>query len=97
VRNPLSARERRAIKIGMSRSAHAISRLLARSAGVPDPPIRWRIGPHDGPWFDNVLATLDIDGRRLDLRIEKALPEDEERRGEEHERRLETVLERRLA
>jgi PhoD-like phosphatase len=97
VRNPLDSRERRAIKLGMTRAAHAAARLLARSAGVPDPPIRWRIGPDDGPWFDNVLATLDIDGRRLDLRIERALPEDEERRGEEHGRRLETVLERRLA
>ena len=79
----------------MSTPAHFVGRLLARSAGVRDPSVRWRI--KDGPWFDNALSTLDIEGRRLNLRIEKALPEDEQSRGKEDERRLETVLERRLA
>ena len=87
VRNPLDAREKRAIRAGMSKPAHAVARLLARSAGVPDPRMRWRI--QEGPWFDNVLSTLDIDGRRLDLRIERTLPDEDPR--------LETVLERRLA
>jgi hypothetical protein len=86
VRNPLDSREKRAIKAGMSPATHAVTRLLARSAGVPDPRIRWRI--QEGPWFDNVLATLDVDGRRLDLRIERTPP---------GEPRLETVLEQRLA
>jgi PhoD-like phosphatase len=95
LRNPLSSREKRAIKVAMSPPAHAFGRLLARSAGVSDPALRWRMD--DGPWFDNVLSTLEIDGRRLGLRIEKAVPEDEEARGEDDERRLETVLERRLA
>jgi hypothetical protein len=44
-----------------------------------------------GPWFDNQVATLTIDGRRLDLRLERALPVDETHA------RLECVLERRLA
>jgi hypothetical protein len=95
VRNPLDSRETRTIKAAMSKPAHVVGRLLARSAGVRDPSVRWRI--KDGPWFDNALSTLDIEGRRLNLRIEKALPEDEQSRGEEDERRLETVLERRLA
>jgi hypothetical protein len=86
VRNPLDSREKHAIKAAMSRPAHAVTRRLARSAGVKDPAVRWRIG--QGPWFDNVISTLDIDGRRLDLRIERTA------RGEA---RLETVLERRLA
>jgi hypothetical protein len=95
VRNPLDAREKRAIRTGMSAPAHLLGRLLARSAGLRDPNVRWRI--EAGPWFDNVLSTLDIEGRHLQLRIEKAVPEDEEARGEEDERRLETVLERQLA
>jgi hypothetical protein len=95
VRNPLDARETHTIKAAMSPPAHLVGRLLARSAGVRDPAVRWRI--KDGPWFDNAISSLEIEGRRLDLRIEKALPEDEQSRGEEDERRLETVLERRLA
>jgi hypothetical protein len=87
VRNPLGAREKRAIRAAMSAPAHAVGRLVARAAGVHDPPLRWRID--EGPWFDNVISTLDLDGRRLDLRIERTVPGDE--------RRLETVLERRLA
>jgi hypothetical protein len=42
-RNPLDQRERRMIRFGMSRTAHALGRALARSAGVGDPPVRWRI------------------------------------------------------
>jgi hypothetical protein len=45
----------------------------------------------DGPWFDNQLATLRIDGRELELRLEKAVPVDES------SARLERVLDRRLA
>ncbi|MBN1529911.1 MAG: alkaline phosphatase family protein [Thermoleophilaceae bacterium] len=89
-RNPLDSRERRVIRAGMSRPAAAVGRLLARAAGVQDPPIAWR-QLDDGPWFDNQVATLDADGRRLVMRLEKAVPVDED------DGRLECVLERRLA
>jgi hypothetical protein len=40
---------------------------------VRDPGVRWRmIG--DGPWFDNQVARLDIDGRRIAMRLDKAVP-----------------------
>jgi hypothetical protein len=45
----------------------------------------------DGPWFDNQLGTLRIDGRTIDLRLEKAVPVDEQ------SARLERVLARTLA
>jgi hypothetical protein len=45
----------------------------------------------DGPWFDNQVATLVIDGRKIEMRLDKAVPVDEE------QARLERVLERRLA
>jgi len=38
---------------------------------VEDEPLTWRIT--DGPWFDNQVATLDIDGRRMAFRLEKAV------------------------
>jgi PhoD-like phosphatase len=89
-RNPLASKERMAIRLGMSRGFEAFWRTLARSAGVDDPDVRWRmIG--DGPWFDNQVATLEIDGRRIDMRLEKAVPVDTSAA------RLECVLEHRLA
>jgi PhoD-like phosphatase len=87
-RNPLERHQRRVVRLACSRTFAAATRALARSAGVADPDLRWRL--QGGPWFDNQLATLTIEGRRLDLRIEKALRQG---RGE----RLETVLRRRLA
>ncbi len=89
-RNPLESKERRVIRIGMSRGFEAFTRALARSAGVADPGIRWRmIG--DGPWFDNQVARLEIDGRRIAMRLDKAVPVDTT------SARLDCVLDHRLA
>jgi hypothetical protein len=89
-RNPLDGHERRMIRFGMSRPATLIGRALSRSAGVEPAPIGWRM-TGDGPWFENQVATLIIDGRRMDMRLEKAIPVDEE------SAQLECVLEHRLA
>jgi PhoD-like phosphatase len=89
-RNPLEKKERQQIRIGMSRGFEVFARTLARLAGVGDPGIGWRM-TGDGPWFDNQVATLVIDGREIEMRLDKAVPVDEEHA------RLERVLERRLA
>jgi hypothetical protein len=89
-RNPLSKKERDTIRIGMSDGFAAAMRALARLAGVRDPGIGWRLAG-DGPWFDNQVATLEIDGREISMRLDKAVPVDEERA------RLECVLDQRLA
>ncbi|HEX2232375.1 MAG TPA: alkaline phosphatase D family protein [Thermoleophilaceae bacterium] len=91
-RNPLDAKARRSIKALCSRGAHAFARWLARTADVDDPPIRWRL-TGGGPWFDNQYGVLDIDGRRIDFRLERAQPDGDN----PGEARLESVLERRLA
>jgi hypothetical protein len=89
-RNPLESKERNVIRIGMSRGLEAFTRALARSAGVADPGVRWRmIG--DGPWFDNQVARLEIDGRRIGMRLDKAVPVDTS------SARLDRVLDHRLA
>jgi hypothetical protein len=89
-RNPLEKKERQSIRIGMSRPFEVATRGLAHLAGVRDPGIGWRmIG--DGPWFDNQVATLIVDGRRIDMRLDKAVPVDE------NSAKLESVLEQRLA
>ncbi len=89
-RNPLDGKERRIIRMGMSRPFHEVWRRLARAAGVDDPGIRWR-QTGDGPWFDNQVATLVIDGRSMEMYLDKAVPVDHE------EAELERVLEHRLA
>jgi hypothetical protein len=88
-RNPLDEKERRAIRTGFSRPFIAAMRALGRAAGVRDPGIRWRLA--EGPYFDNQVATLRIDGREALLQLDKTVP------GDEDGRRLECVFERRLA
>jgi hypothetical protein len=54
-------------------TAHGLARpmeLLASRARVPKPPFHWTIA--EGPWFDNAIATLEIDGPRANLRWETA-------------------------
>jgi hypothetical protein len=89
-RNPLEKKERDQIRFGWSRGFKLIARTLARLAGVRDPKIGWRL-VGDGPWFDNQVATLVVDGRELHMRLDKAVPVDET------QARLECVLEHRLA
>ena len=53
------------------------------------PRCEWRL--EQQPTFDNQFATLDIEGDRIDMRIEKTVP------GDWRRPRIETSLERRLA
>jgi hypothetical protein len=88
-RNALSSREERIARAGDSRVARAITRGLARSAGVKLPAVEWRL--EQEPTFDNQFATIDIDRDRVELRIEKTVP------GDWRDPRIETSLERRLS
>ena len=88
-RNPLDAHERRAIEAMTGTAAERLIRLLARSAGAPDPGIRWRFC--EGPYFDNQVGSLRIDGRKIEARLDKTKP------GEHHEKKLERTFERPLA
>jgi len=89
-RNPLEKKERNQIRFGWSRGFELFTRTMARLAGVPDPGVGWRL-VGDGPWFDNQVATLVVDGRDMHMRLDKAVPADADRA------HLECVLERRLA
>ena len=66
IRNPMPrwARWLSAVSVrGLTKPAGA---LAGRAANVRKPPFRWSISA--GPWFDNTIAVLDIEGRRADVR-----------------------------
>lgn len=88
-RNPLDENERRVVRWGFGKPLYALTRLLARAAGTPDPGIRWRT--IEGPCFDNQVATLEIDGRTALMRLDKTVP------GEDGTDALEESFSRRLA
>jgi PhoD-like phosphatase len=88
-RNPLDVRERRAIRAGFSRPFIAAMRKLGQTAGVSDPGMRWCLAA--GPYFDNQVATIRVDGREARMQLDKTIG------GEEDRRHLECVFERRIA
>ena len=89
-RNALDAHERQLIRFGLTRTGHAIGRALARAAGARDPDVRWRLV--EGPFFDNQVATITLDGRAARMKLEKTVGDPDTDR-----RSLQTVFERRLA
>jgi hypothetical protein len=65
IRNPLP-RPMRFVTAALAYGvANAMGMAVARSARVPAPPWRWKV--RCGPWFDNSLATLDLDGRHASI------------------------------
>jgi hypothetical protein len=89
-RNALDSHERQLIRFGLTRTGLAVGRGLARAAGARDPDVRWRLV--EGPFFDNQVATITLDGRAARMKLEKTV-------GDPHSdrRSLETVFERPLA
>jgi hypothetical protein len=79
-RNPLSTNERRGVNVAFKPWAQRIARLLARSAGVPAPPVRWRFQEGD-PRYDNQVGSLVLDEGSGLARLERAVLTD---RGHEH-------------
>ena len=63
IRNPLSRKWRFATAALSYGVAGPLGHVVARSAKVPDAPLRWKL--KKGPWFDNNLATLEVHGRAL--------------------------------
>ena len=65
IRNPLP----RLFRLATAASSYPVAGLVgmaaSRSAKVPDPPFRWR--RVKGPWFDNNLATLEVQAQGLEM------------------------------
>jgi hypothetical protein len=75
IRNPMPRKARWAAKAASHRASGRVTRLAVRAAKVPPPPISWSIT--QGPWFDNCLATLEINGRDMQLAWETAKIQDD--------------------
>jgi hypothetical protein len=75
IRNPLPYWMRFATAFSSYGVAGPVGRLAARSAKVPDPPLRWKYLGR--PWFDNNLATLEVVPGGLHLWWAKGLVEDD--------------------
>jgi hypothetical protein len=88
-RNALDRHERQMVRFAATPMGTGIGRSLARLARAREPDIRWRFV--EGPYFDNQVATIELDGRAARMKLEKT-----EGEPEEDARRLETVFERRL-
>ncbi len=89
LRNPLNSHERRSIRIGMSRAAERVGGALARAAGVAPETLRWSID--EGPWFDNQIAQIELDGREGWMVLDKVVAPDH------GPPRLERVMRRKLS
>jgi hypothetical protein len=68
----LSRKLRRLYRLATSRAGEFGGVAVARLAGVRGPRIRWRLT--HGPWFANMLCTLEYDGRGASVRFDRAVP-----------------------
>jgi hypothetical protein len=69
-RNPLSAMERRTVRLSASKAAALVFSLLARLAGVPPPSADWNFVRR--PTFDNSIGELELDGRRAHVTLRRS-------------------------
>jgi hypothetical protein len=88
-RNALDERERKTIDLGDSAMPARTAKAMARLAGVKPEKVGWRLV--EGPFFDNQVATLKIDGRECGLMLERTIGDPET----DH-RELKTSFERSL-
>ena len=73
-RNPLNQPIRVVNRLVKRPSMVRILRGFARRAGVQDPNIRWSVA--EGPWFDNGVMTLVLDGTDAAVEVDHACVDD---------------------
>lgn len=84
MRNPVHRSMQLLDRFVGTRVGRRLGLAVARTAGVPDPAIHWRI--RNGPRFQNGLTTLEVSGRAAQLTLESAVPA-----GDGADPRLQTV------
>ncbi len=93
LRNTLNTPERLAMRFGWSGAGERLFRVLAHAAGVKPEKVSWRL-VRQRPWFENHVGTIDLEGRRASLKVERTIPAGTENPDEAH---LQKILEHRLA
>ena len=63
--NPLAGAFKWANIVGGWSATAVAARLMARLAGAPRPPLKWRVT--HGPWFENDIATVELAGRNASV------------------------------
>jgi hypothetical protein len=72
LRNALPDKKSYLQEYAWTRPAGLVTRLLARLAGVPNEPLSWRL-THDDAFFENQIATLELEERGATITFEKAV------------------------
>jgi len=72
LRNSLPGDKSRLQRAGWTKPGELAGRTLSRLAGIRDPEMRWRL-THESLWFENQVATLELEGRGATLTFEKAV------------------------
>jgi hypothetical protein len=72
VRNRLKGANLWFMRAGLTPAVGTFTRLLARLAGAPRPPVRWRM--LHGCWFQNHVSDLTLERRHATLAVRESLP-----------------------
>jgi hypothetical protein len=71
LRNALPGKKSSLQNVAWTKPLALAGRLLSRLAGVKPPAATWRL-THDSPWFENQVATLQLDGASAHITFEEA-------------------------
>ena len=75
LRNALPNEKSRLQNLGWTKLGELAGRTLARLAGIEGEEASWHL-THEELWFENQVATLELEGRRAALTFEKAVLDD---------------------
>jgi hypothetical protein len=88
LRQPNSSKERQAQRAAMTAPFSLLARGLVATTPRARPRFRWTVT--NGPWFDNHVVSLDFESRRVTMRAERAVVD------EDDDPVLKTICEREL-
>lgn len=72
LRNSLPGDKYRLQRWAWTKTGELAGRALSRLTGISDPEIRWNL-THESLWFENQIASLELNGRQATLTFEKAI------------------------
>ena len=73
IRNVLATRQRRVIRVALSRFGEVVGRGLRRASGARRHPVPWEV--EDGPFFANHVCLVEFSGRDGRMVLERAEPD----------------------